>query len=246
MGLAATGLQAADLTQLSITDWDGDSIAGGFAFASGTSGTYYYTHFFNDSSTVTSSYASYSPSATGGIATDGSDIDSGVFTAGFSFSNYIFQPNSLVATGVGTATTPGAGGIDGSAVTGDSSLSMSEFVWSGAFGSQMFPLSPDNGFSTNTLTQGGSCSAAVGSNQACYVLRWEHFIQPQGGFSGDTVWQIEGIATFDNNIDVRAVPLPAAFWLFASSIAGLIGLSARRRNNRNKNISIKLPGNFVT
>ena len=71
----------------------------------------------------------------------------------------------------------------------------------------MFPLSPDNGFTTNILGQGGSCSAAVGSNQACYVLRWEHYIQPAGWLLRcTTVWQIEGIANLDGD-----VTLPSSF-----------------------------------
>ena len=116
---------------------------------------------------------------------------------------------------------------------GDSTLSFSDFTWSGIYGTQMFPLSPDSGFSTNTLTQGGSCSAAVGSSSACYVLRWEHFINPQAGFSGDTVWQIEGIANLDGNVDLSgapAVPIPAAVWLFGSGLLGLVGVARRKRS----------------
>ena len=38
--MSVTGAaQAANITSMSIADWDGDAIAGGFAFASGTSTT---------------------------------------------------------------------------------------------------------------------------------------------------------------------------------------------------------------
>lgn len=235
VGVSATA-QAASITSMSISDWDGDTIAGGFAFASGVSTTTKYTAFFDSTSTVASSYGSNTTSGNGIIPTgeQGSatpTLPNDSFTAGFTFNGYAFKPNSLNAAGSGLTTNPGNGIVSNAVNNGDSTLSFSDFTWSGIYGTQMFPLSPTGGaFSTNTLTQGGSCSAAVGSNQACYVLRWEAFITPQSGFSGDTVWQLEGIATLDGNVTLGAVPVPAAVWLFGSGLLGLVGVARRKHS----------------
>ena len=81
--------QAANITSLSIADWGGDYIAGGFAFASGVSAASKYTHFF-DSTTGNSSV--YLPN----ITTSGAGITGGEqgyatsadnsFTTGFFFT----------------------------------------------------------------------------------------------------------------------------------------------------------------
>lgn len=202
--LAATEVaQAVNVLSMSIEDWDGDNIPGGFAFAPGVSDTSKYTHFFDSTSSVSSRYSTCTTGG-GGIIPTGEQSSStpgtdDSFTAGFAFNSYGFTPNSLNAAGSGMNTNPGSGIVTNAVNNGDSTLGFSAFTWSGSFGTQMFPLSPDNGFTTNVLTQGGLCPAALGSNQACYILRWESFIPLQAGFEGDTVWQIEGIATLDGN-----------------------------------------------
>ena len=241
MGVSGAA-QAVGVTSMSIADWDGDSIAGGFAFASGTSTTTKYTNFFDSTSSNATGYGTYVtdgggiiPTGEQGSATQASPNDS--FTAGFTFNGYAFLPNSLNAAGSGLTTNPGSGIVSNAVADGDSDLSFSSFTWSGIYGTQMFPLSPTGGaFSTNTLSQGGSCSEAVGGSTACYTLRWEAFINPQAGFSGDTVWQIEGIANFDGAVDLSGggpapIPVPAAAWLFGSGLVGLVGVARRRRRN---------------
>ena len=237
MGVSAAA-QAVNITSMSIADTDSDGIAGGFAFASGTSTTTKYTAFFDSTSTVNSSYGTFTTSGNGIIPTgeqaSATSGDDDSFTAGFTFNGYQFTPNSLNAAGSGVTTNPGNGILSNAVNDGDNSLSFSDFTWSGTYGTQMFPLSPTGLFSTNTLSQGGSCSAAVNSTSACYTLRWEAFIEPQGGFSGDTVWQIEGIANFDGNVDLSGgapIPVPAAAWLFGSGLVGLVGVARRRRRN---------------
>ena len=99
---------AANITSMSIADWDGDSIAGGFAFASGTSATSKYTNFFDSTSGNMTAYVTYTTSGNGIIptgeqnsATAGTDNS---FTAGFTFNGYAFLPNSLNAAGSGLTT----------------------------------------------------------------------------------------------------------------------------------------------
>lgn len=236
-------VKAVTLTNMSIEDWDGGGVSGAFAFAPGTSATSKYTNFFDSTSFVLGGFGATYHTSGNGIITNGVEQSSAAadtsindsFTAGFAFNGYGFALNSLAATGSGLDFVLGDGGIQAGEVnTGDTSLDFTsegtKFTWSGIYGlAEMFPLSPDNGFSTNILTQGGVCSAAIGSNQACYILRWEHFIHPQSIFTGDTVWQLEGIATFDANVDLSAVPVPAAVWLFGSGVVGLVGLARRRR-----------------
>lgn len=227
---------AVSVTNLSIADWDGDDIAGGFAFDGGISNPSIYTHFFDSTSSVTSTYATYTTSGSG-IMTNGveqteatTEANDNSFTAGFLFNGYAFLPGTLAVSGPSGSVIPDGGGIlAGEVKSGDSTLDFSsqgtEFNWSMGQGDALF-MSPEYGMSTNILTQGGNCTAAVGSHQACYVLRWETF--PGGGFTINAMWQIEGIATFDGDIDLNPVPVPSAIWLFVSGLVGLTGLARCR------------------
>ena len=232
---SAGAVQAADILNMTIQDISGDGVAGGFAFAA--PGSTAYTNFFDSTSSVTftptfGAPISISPTNTMGITADGSDEGTTAFTAGFLFSGAPFLPTSLNATGTGTGTNPGLGGIDGSVNTGDSALTMSEFNWSGQFGTNLFPLSPTGGaFTLNSATQ-GAAACAVGSTDVCYTLQWESLIAPQGGFSGDTIWQLEGVAKLDTAVDlggVPPIPVPAAVWLFGSGLLGLVGVARRKK-----------------
>ena len=52
-------------------------------------------------------------------------------------------------------------------------------------------------------------------------------------FDADNIWlNGSGSSYFDNStlrIDISAVPIPAAFWLFASGLAGIIGVGAKSK-----------------
>ena len=226
----AGAAQAANISTMTIAGVTNDGLAGGFAFAA--PGSTAYTNFFDSTSTVsfTPTFGSpipITPSSTVGI-TAGAGEGTAVFTAGFLFSGAPFLPVSLNATGTGlnTTTPDGIAGTvpDAGAPT---SASFSQFSWGGQFGTNLFPLSPTGGvFTLNTATQ-GAAGCAVGSNTGCYELAWDAFIQPQGGFSGDTIWHLEGVATLD--APVNLVPIPAAAWLFGSGLIGLVGVARRRR-----------------
>ena len=224
------GAQAANISTMTIEDVTGDGLAGGFAFAA--PGSTAYTNFFDSTSTVsfTPTFGSpipITPSSTVGI-TAGPGEGTAVFTAGFLFSGAPFLPVSLNATGTGLNTTT-PDGIAGTVADAGAPTSavFSQFSWGGQFGTNLFPLSPTGGvFNTNTATQGGA-GCAIGSANVCYELAWDSFISPQGGFSGDTIWHLEGVATLD--APVNLVPIPAAAWLFGSGLIGLVGVARRRR-----------------
>ena len=223
--------QAANINTMTIEDVTGDGLAGGFAFAA--PGSTAYTNFFDSTSSVTftptfGAPVSISPSSTVGI-TAGAGEGTAVFSAGFLFTGNPFLPVSLNGTGTGTNTTT-PDGIAGTVADAGAptSTNFSQFTWGGQFGPELFPLSPTGGtFNLNTATQ-GAAGCAVGSADVCYELAWDAFISPQGGFSGDTIWHLEGIATLD--APVNLVPIPAAAWLFGSGLIGLVGVARRRRS----------------
>ena len=128
VGVSAS-VNAASITSMSIADWDGDSIAGGFAFAAGTSATTKYTHFFDSTSAVMSKYGTYTPGG-GGIIPTGeqagvdTDPDKRVHRW-IRVQQLYFRSELLNATGSGTNTTSGSGIVSNAVSNGDSTLSFS-------------------------------------------------------------------------------------------------------------------------
>ena len=227
----AGAAQAANISTMTIEDVSGDGLAGGFAFDA--PGSTAYTNFFDSTSAVTftptfGAPLVINPSSTVGI-TAGTGEGTAVFTAGFLFSGAPFLPVSLNATGTGLGTTTPDGIVGTVADAGaPTSAAFSQFSWGGQFGTNLFPLSPTGGaFTLNTATQ-GAAGCAAGSADVCYELAWNSAIAPQGGFSGDTIWHLEGVATLD--APVNLVPIPAAAWLFGSGLIGLVGVARRRRS----------------
>jgi hypothetical protein len=53
-----------------------------------------------------------------------------------------------------------------------------------------------------------------------------------GFYDGDQSWDLQGVSNFTWAVrsgDVSAVPVPAAVWLFASGLMGLLGVAKRQR-----------------
>lgn len=82
------------------------------------------------------------------------------------------------------------------------------------------------GIGLSTLHQGGLATGMVTGDD--FWMSWEGFEQlsvllPSGLVSGVARWTLEG------TVDVAEVPVPAAFWLFASGLFGLVGITRKRQ-----------------
>jgi hypothetical protein len=80
----------------------------------------------------------------------------------------------------------------------------------------------DNGASSYTLTFDVGSSATLGTYLIDVILAGD-----DADVSGDTRWY--DATSF--SVNVAAIPVPAAVWLFGSGLLGLVGVARRRRRN---------------
>lgn len=234
--LATSAANGAAITSMTIQDVTGDTISGAFRFAPINFATYAGTNNFNSNGEAVSRIQ-------GGEATDGAQLpgagtDGGILfgqvqdvnaiTPGFTFFTP-FQPLTL---------SPPSGSVDWNAANSRFELTITSLDWAGLYNSSLlFPLSPDatpsEACTVNEVQSGGICVRfleQISANQFNYQIRWNHQItladDPSGGTftSFNARWALEGVIT--------TVPVPAAAWLFASGLFGLMGVARIKAHTR--------------
>lgn len=70
------------------------------------------------------------------------------------------------------------------------------------------------------MTGGHGLQIGVGANDKTDELGASVWLNMSGGNSGGAHWDI--------NMDLTAVPVPAAVWLFGSGLIGLVGVARRK------------------
>ena len=83
------------------------------------------------------------------------------------------------------------------------------------------PDDTDNGASSYTLTFDAGSSATLGTYLIDVILAGND----TPGVSGDSRWYDSTSFT----VNVAAIPIPAAAWLFGSGLLGLVGVARRWR-----------------
>lgn len=183
---ASCTAQALPLTQMTITDTDGDGLAGCFRFgflnADTCAGA---TQFSSDGSVIGNpdpTAATIPGASNDGAILFGQTQDVDDFTRGFMFTNFPMKPVTLA---------PPSGEIKSKKMFIDK-LEFAVLYISNA--PHVLPMSPDAGTLEVEITEKNS------DNTYNYIMTWSHFItsedDPTDAFVGFTAfWRLEGVAS---------------------------------------------------